>query len=49
MGGTGGHARAAFQVVGSKGKADRGSVASIGEKFLGAAPGAAQGGGASRS
>ena len=30
---------AAFQVVGSKGKSDRGSVALIGDKFEGAAPG----------
>ena len=40
---------AAFQVVGSRGKLDRGSITVIGEKFEGAAPGAAQGGGASRS
>ena len=49
MGGTGGHVRDAFRVVGSKGKSDRGSVALIGEKFEGAARGAAQDGDASRS
>ena len=47
--GAGVHDKAVFQVVGSKGELDRGSVASIGEKFQGAAPGAAQGGGAIRS
>ena len=36
-------------MVGSKGKSDRGSVALIGEKFQGAARGATQAGGASRS
>lgn len=49
IGGAGGHARTAYQVVCNKGKSDRGSVALIGEKFQGAALGATQGGGASRS
>ena len=47
--GSEGHARVAFQVEGSKGKSDQGSVTSIGDKFEGATPGEAQGGGISQS
>jgi hypothetical protein len=49
IGGAGGHAGAALEVVGSKGKSDRGSEALIGDMFEGATHGEAQGGGGSRS